>query len=476
MTGLFYVRKMKKYRLQLQVREILGDMLTPVGIYLAMRDQFPNALLLESSDYHGDEHTYSYICLDAIAGFKVENGTFMASFPKEERLVDVNRDNITQEVEAFLSRFEPDDQVHLPFIHRGLFGYMSYEAIQLFEDISLQNISPDFPLMQYGLYRYIIAFNHTNHTLSVVTTLVDEEELDEAAFDRMIKQIRKPAPPAYTFRRDGEKRSNLTDEEFISNVQKGIQHCFRGDVFQIVLSRMFKQGFRGDDFNVYRALRSINPSPYLFYFDMGSFRIFGSSPEAQLIIKSNKVTIHPIAGTFRRTGDDARDLMLAKELSEDPKENAEHIMLVDLARNDLSRCGKDVQVEVFREVQFYSHVIHLVSKVTATMHPDTSRIRMVGDTFPAGTVSGAPKYKAMELIDQLENTGRGFYAGAIGHMDFTGEYNHAIMIRTFLSKDNELSFRAGAGVVADSKPESELQEVENKLMALNKAIVMAENI
>jgi anthranilate synthase component I len=476
MTSLFYAREMKKYKVRIQVQELLGDMITPVGIYLAMRDQFPNALLLESSDYHGEEHTYSYICLDSIAGFSIEDGQFIAQLPDESYQTSISRDNITEAVEGFLNHFEPDMQTSLPFIHRGLFGYMSYEAVQLFEDITLSNVSTEIPMMQYGLYRYILAYNHTNHKLSVVTTLINEEESDENAMERMLKLIRKPIQPVYSFKREGEKWSNLTDAQFMHNVQMGIYHCHRGDVFQIVLSRMFQQGFKGDDFNVYRALRSINPSPYLFYFDFGSFRIFGSSPEAQLVIKGEKVTIHPIAGTFKRTGDDARDIVLAQQLSEDPKENAEHIMLVDLARNDLSRCGKDVQVEVFREVQLYSHVIHLVSKVTARLLPDASRFRMVGDTFPAGTVSGAPKFKAMELIDQLENSGRGMYAGAIGHIDFSGEFNHAIMIRTFLSKDNQLTFRAGAGVVADSNPESELNEVENKLMALNKAILMAEKI
>jgi anthranilate synthase component 1 len=278
------------------------------------------------------------------------------------------------------------------------------------------------------------------------------------------------------FQADPEKRSNYADEEFIANVHKGKEHCYRGDVFQIVLSRKYEQNFSGDDFNVYRSLRSINPSPYCFYFDFGDFRLLGSSPESQLIIRGNKVTIHPIAGTFKRTGDDLKDAELAKKLSEDPKENAEHIMLVDLARNDLSRGGKNTQVEVFREVQYYSHVIHLVSKVTAEITDDAGKIKMIGDTFPAGTLSGAPKYRAMQLIDQIENRPRGFYGGAIGHLNFNGDFNHAIIIRSILSKDQVLNFQAGAGVVADSDPESELQEVENKLAALNKAIEMANSL
>jgi anthranilate synthase component 1 len=467
---------MEKYQLHIQSQTILGDTLTPVSLYLSLRDVFPNSLLLESSDYHGNEHTYSYICLFPIAGFKVENGFFKADLPDEDYERSLPEVDIVREVEGFLSSFEMADDQSFPFIHKGLFGYMTYDAIPLVEDIRFRHSATEMPLMQYSLYRYIIAFNHTNHQINIISTTLNDEQQNTSELESILKKIHHPKKAIFDFNRVGDKSSNLTDNDFKNMVAKGIHHCYQGDVFQIVLSRRFCQKFKGDDFNVYRALRSINPSPYLFYFDMGSFRIFGSSPEAQLVIKGNKVSIFPIAGTFRRTGDDAKDAALAKALSEDPKENAEHIMLVDLARNDLSRCGKQVEVEVIREIQFYSHVIHLVSKVSAKLSENTSRFRMVGDTFPAGTLSGAPKYRAMELIDSIENTGRGFYGGAIGHIDFYGDYNHAIMIRSFLSKDNMLEFQAGAGVVADSVPEKELQEVENKLMALNKAILMAEEL
>jgi anthranilate synthase component 1 len=274
----------------------------------------------------------------------------------------------------------------------------------------------------------------------------------------------------------GKKSSNLTDEQFIEFVKKGKDHCYRGDVFQLVLSRRFSQGFKGDEFNVYRTLRSINPSPYLFFFDYGYFRIFGSSPEAQLIVQDSKAEIHPIAGTFRRTGDDEKDAKAAEALAKDPKENSEHVMLVDLARNDLSRNGSKVEVEKNREVQFYSHVIHLVSKVTCKMKKSAKTFRVVADTFPAGTLSGAPKHKALQLIDRYETTKRNFYGGAIGYMDFHGNFNHAIIIRSFLSKNHELHYQAGAGIVADSVPENELQEVYNKLGALDKALTLAEDI
>ncbi|MCO5232823.1 MAG: chorismate-binding protein [Chitinophagales bacterium] len=468
---------MKSYQIHTHIKQILADTITPVSIYLSLRDRFPNALLLESSDYHGNEHTYSYIAIQAIAGFKVEQNIFYASLPHESYHHPVTHQNTVESVDNFLKRFEvANTSLQLPYIHKGLLGYMTYETVQLLEDIQLSHPQNKIPTMMYHLHKYIIAYNHINHQLNIVTTTLDDEVYDEDEVTSIIQTIKLATQPIYDFKRVDEKKSNLTDDEFVNHVKKGIEHCYRGDIFQIVLSREFQQKFKGDDFQVYRALRMINPSPYLFYFDTGSFRIFGSSPEAQLVIKDNKVSIFPIAGTFRRTGNDKKDAELAQKLSEDPKENAEHVMLVDLARNDLSRCGKNIQVEVYKEIQFYSHVIHLVSKVSANLSPDVSRFRMVGDTFPAGTLSGAPKYKAMQLIDQIENTDRCFYGGAIGHLDFNGNYNHAIMIRSFLSRENTLTFQAGAGVVADSNPSSELQEVENKLMALNKAIALAENI
>ena len=271
-------------------------------------------------------------------------------------------------------------------------------------------------------------------------------------------------------------KSNLTDDDYKKMVNQAKAHCQRGDVFQLVLSRRFQQKFNGDEFNVYRALRSVNPSPYLFYFDYGDFKIFGSSPEAQLVVQNNKAEIHPIAGTFKRTGNDQKDADSALKLSKDPKENAEHVMLVDLARNDLSRNGSNVKVETYKEIQYFSHVIHLVSKVTAQLKANSSSLQVAADTFPAGTLSGAPKPKALELIEKYENLNRNTYGGAIGVIDFKGNYNHAIIIRSFLSKNHELFYQAGAGIVADSTPENELQEVFNKLGALNKALKFAETL
>ncbi|MCL4150185.1 UNVERIFIED_CONTAM: hypothetical protein GTU68_058627 [Idotea baltica] len=319
----------------------------------------------------------------------------------------------------------------------------------------------------------MIVINHFNNDLYLFEHSFGESP---GKLEQIEGLIRNQSLPRYGFSIEEEETTNLTDEEFLSIIQKGKDHCQRGDVFQIVLSRQFQQRFSGDEFNVYRALRSINPSPYLFYCDYGEFKIMGSSPEAQLVIQDGKAEIHPIAGTFRRTGNDEEDSKLAKELLNDPKENAEHVMLVDLARNDLSRNGAEVQVDTYKEVQYFSHVIHLVSKVTADIHSDVSSLQLVADTFPAGTLSGAPKHMAMQLIDRYENQNRGFYGGCIGYLGFDGNFNHAIMIRSFLSKQNVLYYQAGAGIVSKSSPESELQEVHNKLMALRNALKMAEEI
>ncbi|MDB5226779.1 MAG: anthranilate synthase component family protein [Bacteroidota bacterium] len=451
-------------------------MLTPVSIYLRLRSRFKNAILLESSDYHGDEHNFSYICFQPIAGFKVEDEHFTATYPdQKEEEKSLKENKLTDLINSFISSFNIQ---HLKFniISNGLFGYMTYDIVQYFEDIQFHHQKPEIPLAQYFVYRYIIAFNHFNHELYIIKNDVEGFEADATTLDEIESIIKYKPLHLDNFAAENEKTSNLSDEQYLEMVNKGKNSCYRGDVFQIVLSRRFEQKYRGDDFNVYRALRSINPSPYCFYFDFGDFRLMGSSPESQLIIKNNKVTIHPIAGTFKRTGDDIKDALLAQKLSDDPKENAEHIMLVDLARNDLSRGGKNTTVEVFREVQYFSHVIHLVSRVTAQIDEASDKIKIIGDTFPAGTLSGAPKYKAMKLIDEYENCSRGSYGGAIGHIDFNGDFNHAIMIRSFLSKDNTLTFQAGAGVVADSVPENELQEVENKLAALNKAIELANTL
>lgn len=464
-----------KYELVTHYKKILADTITPVSVYLKIRDRFPNSILLESSDYHANDNSFSYICCNPIASIKVENELVSQHFPDgNKKEIAVNRDtDIPSILDEFSKKFEAQNN-DFKFINNGLFGYMAYDAVRYFEDLNLtkKDNSILIPDIYYAVYQNIIAINHfKNEAYIFAHCYKNENNIQE------IEQILSAKNFAsFTFSKAGNTISNLKEEDYKEQVALAKKHCQRGDVFQLVLSRRFSQGFTGDEFNVYRALRSINPSPYLFYFDYGDFKIFGSSPEAQLIVKDGKAEIHPIAGTFKRTGNDEQDALLAKQLKVDDKENSEHVMLVDLARNDLSRHGTDVVVENYREVQFFSHVIHLVSKVTGQKKKDTPTMKVVADTFPAGTLSGAPKHMAMQLIDKYEKTSRGYYGGAIGFMDFNGNFNHAIMIRTFLSKNHELHYQAGAGIIAASNPEDELQETYNKLGALTKALEIAETI
>ena len=466
---------MKIFALKTEHKKILADTITPVSAYLQLRDIFPHSLLLESSDYHANKNDFSYICCNPIAYIELKNNQLTTQFPDKSskvEKVDLQMD-IPERIHLFSKQFESKN-FPFKFISNGIFGYIAYDAVDRFENIQLDKNKPgqDIPDIYYAVYQNIIAislFNHEAHLFS--HTYYGKHNLNEI---EALLQTKNTSH--FNFEKVGEKSSNLSDEQFIDFVKKGKEHCYRGDVFQLVLSRRFSQGFKGDEFNVYRTLRSINPSPYLFFFDYGYFKIFGSSPEAQLIVQSGKAEIHPIAGTFSRTGDDKKDAKAAGELAKDPKENSEHVMLVDLARNDLSRNGSEVVVDKNREIQFYSHVIHLVSKVSCNMKKAAKTFRVVADTFPAGTLSGAPKHMALQLIDRYETTKRNFYGGAIGYMDFHGNFNHAIIIRSFLSKNHELHYQAGAGIIADSIPENELQEVYNKLGALDKALTLAEDV
>lgn len=467
---------MSTYTINTTYKKRLADTTTPVSIYLRLRDVFPNTILLESSDYHSRENSVSYVCAVPVAGIALRDGELASYFPDGSKTVK-KQFNLAEEIDAFKSKFNPAVVEEKRYISSGLFGYFTWNAIQHFEDISFSSVSPkdeEIPLMQYHIYRYIIAIDHFRNEVTLFKNTFNGDNTEE--LEKIEYLIQNKNFPEYGFGTKGDEESNLSNEQFMDMVEVMKKHILRGDVFQIVPSRAYSQGFNGDEFNVYRCLRSVNPSPYLFYFDYGSFKLFGSSPEAQITIRNNTANIFPIAGTFKRTGNDEEDAELARKLEQDPKESAEHVMLVDLARNDLSRHCSGVEVKSFKEVQYYSHLIHLVSKVSGSLQEGVSAFKVVADTFPAGTLSGAPKYKAMQLIDQYEQLGRNFYAGAIGYMGFNEEFNHAIMIRTFMSKNNKLHYRAGAGIVADSVAESELNEVNNKIAALRKAIEMAKDI
>ncbi|MBS6467848.1 MAG: anthranilate synthase component I family protein [Bacteroides sp.] len=466
---------MKQYTYTTAYKTLLGDLHTPVTTYLKVRDLFPQSVLMESSDYHGVENNRSFIGLNPIASISISHGKATAKFPdgtQEVRDID-DHYRVDQAISDFLTRF----QVEGEYAHYcGLYGYTTFNAVRYFEHIpvkdSISTIN-DAPDMLYILYKYLIVFHDFKHEMVLLEMQSDDEP---SHIDEVEKAICNRNYTTFDFRAVGPTVSTLTDEEHKANIRKGIAHCLRGDVFQIVLSRRFIQRYQGDDFKLYRALRSINPSPYLFYFDFGGFRIFGSSPETHCKIEDGRATIDPIAGTTRRSGNKETDAQLTAALLVDPKENAEHVMLVDLARNDLSRNCHDVKVEFYKEPQYYSHVIHLVSRVSGELNAGSNPIKTFIDTFPAGTLSGAPKVRAMQLISEYEPHNRGAYGGCIGFIGLNGTLNQAITIRTFVSRNNELWFQAGGGIVAKSNEENELQEVNNKLGALKKAITLAEQL
>ncbi len=459
---------------------MLADVFTPVSIYLRLRDRFRDTILLESTDHHSSENSYSFIGINAIGGIEIsskESVEFKLPGRNVEKVSLKSNSEVPQMLWEFMQKFDiKKGETKEEKFAQGLFGYTSYDAVQFFDTVSLATRSSSLdaiPLMRYRLYQYVIAINHFKDELFICENKIAGVESDVAVVESL---IRSKDVPVYPFAAKGEEMTNIKDEAYKEMVKKGIASCNRGDVFQIVLSRRYQQKFIGDEFNVYRALRSVNPSPYLFFFDYGDYKLMGSSPEAQIVIQDGTAVLHPIAGTFKRTGDDEADKKATERLLEDEKENAEHVMLVDLARNDLSRICDEVSVAQYRQVQYFSHVIHLVSEVKAKVRENSNPFELMAKTFPAGTLSGAPKFRAMELIDSYEPTSRSYYGGSIGFMGFDGSCNHAIMIRTFLSQHNTLTYQAGAGVVAASNPENELQEVNNKLGALKKAIDLAKDI
>ncbi|HLP71737.1 MAG TPA: chorismate-binding protein [Bacteroidales bacterium] len=464
----------KKYHLKYMHRQLPGDTLTPVGVYLRLRDVYPCSLLLECTDYSSRTNAFSYICLNPLMGIEAGGKSIRSSFPDGSEEISEIR-NISGHITSFLDSIDIIND-GMPEVTHGLFGFTSFESAVLFEkydSVLIEKALADreVPLLRYDFYKVILTFNHFNNTLTVTEYYDDNLPCNES--DRIMSLLANHNSTSWPFALAGEEQSDTDDLTFMKMVKEAAKHCSAGDVFQLVVSRRYRQKFSGDEFNVYRALRSVNPSPYLFYFDYISYRIFGSSPEAQIKVRDGKATINPIAGTIRRTGDIQADISAAKQLLADPKENSEHVMLVDLARNDLSRNCSNVQVEIYREVQTFSHLMHLVSTVTGDLPRTVSPYAVFADTFPAGTLSGAPKHKAIELISRLEGRPRGYYGGAIGYVGLDGTLNHAIIIRSFLSRDGFLNYQAGAGIVVNSSPANELNEVANKLDALRLALKQA---
>ncbi len=434
---------------QVKTKNIIADFLTPLAVYQKLRHSYNKSILLECADYHSSKDSFSIIGIESLESLIAE---------KSDR-------NYAQGIESFMQRIPTSKEEEF----NGIYGYCSYGAVQGMEDIDL-NMEDKMPIYEYHFFRYILVFNHFHNELKIIENIPKEEDSE---LEKLLFRLNVPTPNSFGFSIENEERSSCSDDDFIEKVKKGIDHCQRGDVFQVVLSRQFEQSYTGDEFQVYRALRSINPSPYLFFMDTGNFTVFGSSPEAQLKISNNKAEIHPIAGTYKRTGDDDEDITKARQLLSDPKENAEHMMLIDLARNDLNRNCSRVVVSKERELQLYSHVIHMVSVVEGNLDQKKSGIKCFADSFPAGTLSGAPKIRAMQIIDKEEDVARGLYAGSIGFFGFDGSVNQAIIIRSATAKNNKLIFQAGAGVVVKSNPKDELNEVYHKTNAIRTAIKKA---
>ena len=465
-----------KFKLEVRTKTLAADLQTPVGIYMKVRDMYERSALLESSDFHTAQNGFSFIGVGPIASFEVSDGKIVTTYPDgSSRAAPIRSPlDIPGALKAYTESFELSGENESGI--NGLFGFTAYDCVEHFESVKIskrRGIEPKTPDMLQILYRFIIVVNNFNNRMTIVENIPEGENSKLGALE---DALHNNSVALYSFRTTGKLESTSTDAQYMAGVEKAVRHIKRGDAFQIVASRAFSKTFEGDDFNLYRALRCINPSPYLFYFDFGSFRIFGSSPETHLRVQKGRAYIDPIAGTFRRTGNDAKDSALAAELLKDPKENAEHIMLVDLARNDLSRNCEDVKIEFLKQIQYYSHVIHMVSRVSGRVPEGANTIKIFADTFPAGTLSGAPKVRAMQIIDDIEPHSRGVYGGCIGYIGFDGNINQAITIRTFLSRAQTLEFQAGAGIVAKSDPKSELAEVAGKLGALNKALEYAQSI
>lgn len=463
---------MEKVRFKTKTVTMPADTLTPVGIYLRLRDVFPQSHLLECSDYSNRSDAYSYICVKPIAGIEVVAESFRTFCPDGETSVrPLDGVNVADAIDEFIRHFTVEGDTSKEILP-GFFGFTQYDAVSLFDNVGIRPAPSDIPLIRYDFYQVVIALNHFNSTLTISEFT---SRGVESIGSKLLSILANRNTPSFPFRRTGSEATNLTDEQFRGMVERGRKHCARGDVFQVVLSRRFSHEFMGDEFNVYRALRSINPSPYLFYFDYMGYKLFGSSPEAQLKVENGIATINPIAGTTARTGDAYADDRAVEVLLANPKENSEHCMLVDLARNDLSRYSRDVKVETYRTVHAYSHLFHLVSTVTGRMEDRHHVYKLFAATFPAGTLSGAPKHRAIQLIGAIEPTPRGYYGGAIGFIGLNGSLNHAIMIRSFLSCEGKLVYQGGAGIVIDSSPQGELEEVSSKVTALRRAIELAES-
>jgi len=464
---------------------IPADMITPVLAYQRIRGNGEFTFLLESVEDSQNFGRYSFIGLNpAKELLNFGRRTLLREGGKESVLPDDIFSAITAELEGI-----SQPQIEgLPYFKGGAAGFIGYENTELLEPVlGITERSSEQPDSCLGIFRDLIAFDHLKHQLILICNVhikPDQSRTEEFAqaqerLSTLKKLLSSPCPHPGPFSITSYIKQEIDSARFTRSFDRIKEHILDGDVFQLVLSEKFSAEFEGDPFHVYRALRMINPSPYMYILEMpGDIKVIGTSPEDLVRVKDGKAAILPIAGTRRRGTSSADDHRLAEELKNDPKENAEHTMLVDLARNDLGRvCSYgSVSLKEDRNIKMYSHVMHIVSRVEGKVRENISAVDVLGASFPAGTVTGAPKVKAMEIIKNLEAEQRGLYAGAVGYFDFSGNMDMCIAIRSFFIKKNVITWQAGAGIVLDSKPELEMKEIYNKARVMTEALKQAGRI
>ena len=474
-------------------REILADMETPVSVYLKLSNGARDpGFLLESIEGGTRIARYSFIGSKAAGNVMFQDGQLHVDGDITRRSVEY-RDPL-EALQELIAPYRAATNSKLPRFTGGAVGYLSYDAIRRFEDRIPKAQKPGLglPEARFHIADTLVVFDHLERVLKVVShvalgadTLLEDAYADAVrSIDQLTSKLDAPAPvyqvnpetPDTTV--EERFRPNMTPEQYREMVQKGKEYIFEGDIFQVVLSQRVDIETPAHPFSLYRALRTVNPSPYMFYLDFADYQIVGASPELLVRVEDDVVSNHPIAGTRPRGADEAEDVRLAEELLADEKERAEHIMLVDLGRNDVGRVSTpgSVRLAKLMDVERFSHVMHIVSNVEGTLNPELSALDALRACFPAGTVSGAPKVRAMEIIAELEQDARGVYAGAIGYVDFGGEMDTCIALRTMVYRDGVASLQAGGGIVADSTPEGEYAESFHKMRALVRAIERAEQL
>jgi anthranilate synthase component 1 len=487
-----FIKLARKGNLVPVYREILGDLETPVSCFLKAGNE-PYSYLLESVEGGTRLARYSFIGGAPSLVFRSKGKTITLSRPGGKEESFQTKTDPIRELEKILARYRQSPVKGLPPFSGGAVGYFGYDTVRFIERIPDTNKDPlEIPDALFVFTDTLFIFDHIDKKIKVVSNVfLDDFKSPGEAYRNAVEKIDREVARLRSFSRepgrlssgDGASpkritfKSNYVKSAFEKAVLKAKRYIQKGDAIQVVLSQRFKAPVRSDAFDIYRALRSVNPSPYMFYLNCGGFQLVGSSPEVHVRCEDGKASLRPIAGTRPRGKTPADDARMEKELLADPKERAEHLMLVDLGRNDLGRvCNyKSVKVTEFMTVERYSHVMHIVSNVEARLRKDKNGFDLLRATFPAGTISGAPKVRAMEIIDELENQKRSFYSGIVGYFSYSGNFDSCITIRTLLVKDGHCYAQAGAGIVYDSDPDREYHETVNKAKALFKAVELSES-